>query len=61
MLPRPLMAMWRLISDTGMGIPKEHFSKIFYPFFTIKGVGKGTGLGLNVTCNIIKSIKEGLM
>ena len=42
------------ISDTGSGIPQEHLSKIFNPFFTTKEVGKGTGLGLNVAYNIIK-------
>ena len=42
------------ISDTGMGIPQENISKIFDPFFTTKSVGKGTGLGLNVSYNIIK-------
>lgn len=42
------------IKDTGKGIPKENLPKIFDPFFTTKPVGKGTGLGLNVTYNIIK-------
>ncbi len=42
------------ISDTGAGIPKENILKIFDPFFTTKDVGKGTGLGLNVSYNIIK-------
>jgi signal transduction histidine kinase len=42
------------ISDTGVGIPKNIQSKIFDPFFTTKHVGQGTGLGLNITYNIIK-------
>lgn len=42
------------ISDTGCGIPKEHRQRIFDPFFTIKELGKGTGLGLWVSYNIIK-------
>ena len=42
------------ISDTGQGIPEKYLSKIFDPFFTTKEVGKGTGLGLNVTYNIIQ-------
>jgi len=45
------------ISDTGEGIPKENLSKIFDPFFTTRDVGKGTGLGLNVTYNIVKKHK----
>jgi two-component system, NtrC family, sensor kinase len=42
------------ISDTGLGISKEHLKKIFDPFFTTKSIGKGTGLGLAVTYGIIQ-------
>ncbi|MBZ0199933.1 MAG: 4Fe-4S dicluster domain-containing protein [Ignavibacteriaceae bacterium] len=42
------------IKDTGGGIPKENFGKIFTPFFTTKKIGKGTGLGLAITYGIIK-------
>ena len=45
------------VSDTGCGIPKENLSKIFEPFFTTKPVGKGTGLGLAMSYNIIKKHK----
>ena len=34
------------ITDTGSGIPKNIQDQIFDPFFSTKGVGKGTGLGL---------------
>lgn len=43
-----------IISDTGKGIPEEHFKKIFDPFFTTKDKTKGTGLGLAVSYGIIK-------
>jgi len=42
------------ISDTGVGIPPEHLSKIFDPGFTTKGVGVGTGLGLSICYKIIQ-------
>ncbi len=42
------------ISDTGQGIPKENYNKIFTPFFTTKKIGKGTGLGLAITYGIVK-------
>ncbi len=42
------------IEDTGPGIPEEILDKIFSPFFTTKPVGKGTGLGLNISYNIIQ-------
>jgi signal transduction histidine kinase len=45
------------ISDTGVGIPPENLDKLFTPFFTTKEVGQGTGLGLNVSYNIIKEHK----
>ncbi|MCX7680596.1 MAG: cache domain-containing protein [Anaerolineae bacterium] len=42
------------VSDTGCGIPEEHLSKLFTPFFTTKPPGKGTGLGLSIVYGIVK-------
>jgi len=42
------------IQDTGTGIPTEHLSRLFTPFFTTKKKGLGTGLGLSVTKSIIE-------
>ncbi|MFN9741069.1 MAG: ATP-binding protein [Acidobacteriota bacterium] len=40
--------------DTGEGIPVEHLTRIYDPFFTTKQIGKGTGLGLAVSYGIIQ-------
>jgi two-component system, NtrC family, sensor kinase len=40
--------------DDGTGIPPEIMKDIFKPFFTTKEVGKGTGLGLYVSYEIVK-------
>jgi signal transduction histidine kinase len=43
--------------DNGIGIPPESLPKIFDPFFTSKDVGKGMGLGLSITYQILESHK----
>lgn len=42
------------ITDSGCGISKDAIDQIWDPFFTTKEVGKGLGLGLAVTYNIVK-------
>ncbi|KYC38464.1 histidine kinase [Scytonema hofmannii PCC 7110] len=47
------------IIDTGAGIPLAIQSRIFEPFFTTKGVGKGTGLGLEIAYRIVVNRHHG--
>lgn len=44
-----------VIRDNGIGIPPEDVGKIFDPFFTSKDVGKGMGLGLSITHQILQN------
>jgi signal transduction histidine kinase len=39
--------------DTGPGVAPEHRDRIFAPSFTTKGIGKGTGLGLAVSQQVV--------
>lgn len=41
------------ISDNGMGMPESVQKRLFDPFFTTKSVGKGTGMGLPISYQIV--------
>ncbi len=42
------------VRDEGVGIPKENLRRVFEPFFTTRGVGKGIGLGLTAAYGIVR-------
>lgn len=45
-----------VVSDNGSGIDKHDIPRVFEPYFTTKPKGKGTGLGLYVSYNVIASL-----
>jgi predicted CoA-binding protein/signal transduction histidine kinase len=51
--------IWVEIEDNGAGIPPEVLPRIFDTFFTTKPPGKGTGLGLEISYNIIVNKHRG--
>ncbi|MBI5894837.1 MAG: hypothetical protein HZB24_02075, partial [Desulfobacterales bacterium] len=46
--------VWLSITDTGNGIKPEDLPRIFEPFYSTKGNGKGVGLGLSMVYGIIR-------
>ncbi|HXI62671.1 MAG TPA: ATP-binding protein [Pyrinomonadaceae bacterium] len=48
------------VEDTGQGIPADLLAKIFDPFFSTKGPGKGYGLGLAISATLAESLRGGL-
>jgi signal transduction histidine kinase len=47
------------IADTGPGMPADVRARAFEPFYTTKDVGKGTGLGLDISRRIIEDRHSG--
>ena len=49
------------IQDNGPGIPKTALDQLFAPFFTTKPIGKGTGIGLSISHQIVTEKHRGCL
>ncbi len=49
------------VSDNGLGISEAVQARIFDPFFTTKAVGKGTGMGLSISYQIVTERHSGML
>lgn len=47
------------IRDNGKGMPAQVLEKVFNPFFTTKAAGKGTGLGMSISYDIVVQEHQG--
>lgn len=47
------------VVDNGSGIPADIQNRIFEPFYTTKGVGEGTGMGLDIVNRIVRQKHRG--
>ena len=54
---KPHFPDWLVVSitDNGSGIATEHLDCLFEPFFSTKGPGRGTGLGLSVSQSLVQA------
>jgi two-component system, NtrC family, sensor kinase len=49
------------ISDNGMGIPQDSLTRLFDPFYTTKPIGKGTGMGLSISYQVVVDRHRGTL
>jgi signal transduction histidine kinase len=48
-----------VVADNGQGIPAENIGRVFDPFFTTRMGQGGSGLGLNIVFNIVRTTLGG--